>query len=208
MDATGLLLAGGKSSRMGANKAMLPMSKGINIQNIAAELAKAAGKVLLITNSPADYAFLDLPAIQDEYKGLGPLAGLHAGLAASNTETVFISACDMPFVKAAVMAEMLGNLGEHEALVPEIDGRLHPLFAVYRKSTLPLLVSCLEDRKLRVKDFLETIDVKIMKETDFQLHRELGKLFPYLFYNMNTPAEYEEAKKLEKTFAFYFEGLN
>jgi molybdenum cofactor guanylyltransferase len=204
MDATGLLLAGGKSSRMGTNKAMLPMSDGINIQHIAYELRKAAGEVLIITNTPSDYSFLDMPTVQDTYKGLGPLAGLHAGLEASKTETVIISACDMPFIKAAVMEEMLGSLGDYEALVPEINGQLHPLFAVYRKSCLPLLISCLEERKLRMVHFIDKINGRIMKESDFQLYEKNNKLFPYLFYNMNTPIEYEDAKKMEEEVALYF----
>ncbi|MDQ0218569.1 molybdenum cofactor guanylyltransferase [Peribacillus cavernae] len=201
MDATGLLLAGGKSSRMGTNKAMLPMSEGINIQNIASELKKAVGKVLLVTNAPPDYAFLGMPTVQDEFKELGPLAGLHAGLSASKTEVVFVSACDMPFIKAAVMKEMLENLEDFEALVPEINGQLQPLFAVYRRSCLPLLASCLENRKLRMIHFLEQVNVKVMKETDFQVYTKQNKLFPYLFFNMNTPLDYENAKIIEKEFA-------
>ncbi|CAH0345014.1 molybdenum cofactor guanylyltransferase [Bacillus sp. CECT 9360] len=204
MNTTGLLLAGGKSSRMGTNKAMLPISEEVSIQQIASELRKAVGEVYLITNSPADYTFLDFPMLEDEYEGLGPLAGLHAGMQASKTDTVFISACDMPFIRASLIEEMLDNLKNYEALVPEINGRLHPLFAVYRKSSIPLIVSCLEERKLRMLDFLEKINVKIMKETDFELYATHKKLFPYLFYNMNTPLEYEHAKSMEDEMALYF----
>lgn len=201
MDITALLLAGGNSSRMGTNKAMLPMFEGANVQNIASELKKVAGQVILITNTPDDYSFLGLPMVQDQYRGMGPLAGLHAGLAASKTETVIISACDMPFVKADVMKEMISSLGDHEALVPEINGQLHPLFAIYRKSCLPLLTSCLVERELKMVHLLNQLDVKIMRETDFQLYHKYSKLFPYLFYNMNNPGEYEEAKKIEKRFS-------
>ncbi|RFU67962.1 molybdenum cofactor guanylyltransferase [Bacillus sp. V59.32b] len=204
MNTTGLLLAGGKSSRMGTNKAMLPISEEVSIQQIASELKKAVGEVYLVTNSPADYTFLDLPTLDDEYEGLGPLAGLHAGLEAAKTETVFLSACDMPFIRASLIGEMLDNLKNYEALVPEINGRFHPLFAVYRKSSIPLLVSCLEQRKLRMMDFLEKMNVKIMKETDFELYATDKKLFPYLFYNMNTPLEYKHAKRMEDEMALYF----
>lgn len=204
MDSTGLLLAGGKSSRMGTNKAMLPLSEEVNIQRIASELSKAFSEVYVVTNSPADYGFLNLPMLEDEYEGLGPLAGLHAGLKAARTETVFLSACDMPFIRASLIEEMLDNLNNYDALVPQINGRLHPLFAVYRKSSIPLLVACLEERKLRMMDFLEKMNVKIMKETDFKLYAASNSLFPYLFYNMNTPLEYEQAKKMEGDMALYF----
>lgn len=201
MDITALLLAGGKSSRMGTNKAMLPVFGGVNVQNIASELKKVAGQIMLITNSPTEYSFLGLPTIHDQYRGMGPLAGLHAGLTASKTETVIISACDMPFIKANVMEEMLSCLGNYEALVPEINGQLHPLFAIYRKSCLPLLTSCLEERELKMINLLNKLKVKLMKETDFKLYHKNSKLFPYLFYNMNNPDEYEEAKKIEKLFS-------
>ncbi|WP_158555911.1 molybdenum cofactor guanylyltransferase [Peribacillus glennii] len=200
MDVTALLLAGGKSSRMGTNKAMLPMFQKASIENIATELNKIAGHVLLISNSPDEYSFLGLPMVPDQYHGMGPLGGLHAGLTASKTDTVFVSACDMPFIKAAVMEEMLGNLENYDALVPEIDGQLHPLFAIYRKTCLPILTSCLEARELKMVHFLEKLNAKIMKHTEFQLYTKNHKLFSYLFYNMNNPQEYEEAKKIESHF--------
>ncbi|PLT35926.1 molybdenum cofactor guanylyltransferase [Bacillus sp. V5-8f] len=200
MDVTALLLAGGKSSRMGTNKALLPMFEKTSIENISEELKKVARQVLIVTNSPDQYEFLGLPMVKDEYEGMGPLGGLHAGLTASKTDTVFVSACDMPFIKAAVMEEMLSKLDDYDALVPEIEGRLHPLFSIYRKACLPSLIDCLHARELKMTHFLDKVKVKIMKHTEFQLYAKNHDLFSLLFYNMNNPEEYEKARKLETHF--------
>jgi molybdenum cofactor guanylyltransferase len=198
MKITGLLLAGGESRRMGTNKALLPMSEGTSIQNIARELKKVAESVLLVTNTPGEYEFLHLPSIKDSFIGLGPLAGLHAGLAAATTDVVVVAACDMPFIKSAIIEEMVENLGEYDAVVPEIDGQLHPLFAVYRKACLPSIISCLEMKQLKMINFLDKIDVHTLKDSDFRLKRETPDLFSYMFYNMNKPEEYKEARFIEE----------
>lgn len=198
MKTTGLLLAGGKSSRMGTNKALLPMSEEINISKIAGEMELAVDETVIITNSPQDFSFLNLPMVEDEFKGMGPLGGLHAGLSASKTDVNVITACDMPFIKAALIKELLNHSTGFDAVVPEIEGQLHPLFAVYRKSTLPLLTACLKDHRLRMVAFLEEIHVKILKESDFRMYQENRDLFTYMFYNMNNPEEYARAKEIEK----------
>ncbi|WP_409303314.1 molybdenum cofactor guanylyltransferase [Peribacillus sp. SCS-155] len=198
MNVTGLLLAGGKSSRMGRNKALLEMAEGLNIQNIASQLKRAAGSVLLITNTPGTYSFLELPIIEDIYPGRGPLAGLHAGLSAATTEAVIVAACDMPFVTAEIMKKMFENLEDADAVVPEIDGRVQPLFAVYRKTCLPHLISCLEDNQLKMTHFLNNIKVARMSEKDFLQGLKNPEFLPYVFYNMNSPEEYEEAREIEQ----------
>jgi len=198
MNTTAIILAGGKSSRMGKNKALLPMRDKTNIARIARELEKVTKELLIITNTPEDYRFLGYPLTTDLYPGLGPLAGIHAGLSSSKTEVNIAVACDMPFVHAGIANEMLLAAEGYDAVVPEIEGRLQPLFAVYRKSCLPELTSCLDNHELKVRGFLAAITVKIMKEKDFQLYEEHPHLFSSLFFNMNMPEEYKQAKQLEE----------
>ncbi|MGE7604198.1 molybdenum cofactor guanylyltransferase [Peribacillus sp. NPDC097675] len=200
MDCTILLLAGGQSSRMGVNKALLKIGEEVNIKRVANVFKEVTENILVVTNSPEEYRFLQLPFIPDIYKGQGPLSGLHAGMSFSKTDLQVLSACDMPFVSAEAVNEMLSY---HEpgldAIIPEIDGRLQPLFAVYHKNCLPKLTECLEKKELKMKLFLEKLTVKIIKESDFTLYHNDPDHFRLLFFNMNTMEDYVEAKHRYQT---------
>ncbi len=195
-----LLLAGGKSSRMGENKALLKIDGDVNISRVASELKKVSEKVLVITNAFDDYRFLQLPLIADLHKDHGPLGGLHAGMAASATQLQFLTACDMPFVCAAAIKEIISHYDPaFNAVIPEIKGRIQPLFAVYHKSCLPILSDCLMKRELKMSRFLEKLSVKIIKEKDFKLYHENPERFQHLFFNMNTREDYQEAVHIKQT---------
>ncbi|MFJ7752741.1 molybdenum cofactor guanylyltransferase [Peribacillus muralis] len=194
MESTMLLLAGGKSSRMGVNKALLRIGDDVNISRVASELTKVSQNVLIITNTFDDYRFLQLPLIADLHKDHGPLGGLHAGLTASKTNLHFLTACDMPFVSAAAINEIIGNYQPaFDAVIPEINGRIQPLFAVYHKSCLPVLAECLMRQELKMSHFLDKLAVKIIKENDFKLYHDDPEYFQHLFFNMNTMEDYQEA---------------
>ena len=200
MNCTILLLAGGQSSRMGVNKALLKIGRVVNIQRVANVFKKVTENILVVTNSPEDYHFLELPFIPDIYIGQGPLGGLHAGMSSSETELQVLSACDMPFVNDQAVNEMLSCYEPgFDAIIPEINGRLQPLFAVYHKRCLPVLTECLEKKELKMKLFLEKIRVKVIKETDFSLYHEDPERFRLLFFNMNSMEDYEEAKHIYQT---------
>ena len=200
MECTAVLLAGGKSSRMGRNKALLPIGGTLNISRIADELQKATNEVLIITNSPEDYRFLQLPLIPDIHEGLGPMAGLQAGMSSSQTDLHFLTACDMPFIQAETAKEILGfYIPEIDAVIPEINGRLQPLFAVYHKRCLPVLSDCLLKKELKMTRFLEKIRVKVIKETDFKSYHQDPERFSHLFFNMNTMEDYQQAGYINET---------
>ncbi|KWW20976.1 hypothetical protein AS888_15235 [Peribacillus simplex] len=200
MESTMLLLAGGKSSRMGENKALLTIAGDVNISRVASELKKVSDNVLVITNTFDDYRFLQLPLIADLHKDHGPLGGLHAGMTASQTQLHFLAACDMPFVSATVIHELMANYEpSFDAVIPEINGRLQPLFAVYHKTCLPVLTECLMSRELKMSRFLEKISVKIIREKDFKLYHENPECFQHVFFNMNTREDYQEAVHIKQT---------
>src|SRR5690606_20588107 len=102
METTGIILAGGKSSRMGRNKALLDFHGQTVIETIANELQKIVNHLIIVTNNQEDYAFLQLPMVSDKWQGIGPLAGIHAGLSISKTEKNLVVACDMPFVSREI----------------------------------------------------------------------------------------------------------
>ncbi|WP_019154043.1 molybdenum cofactor guanylyltransferase [Robertmurraya massiliosenegalensis] len=194
METTGIILAGGKSSRMGTNKALLMIEGKTIIEQAVEELRSIVNNIIIVTNSFEDYAFLNLPMVKDEWKDMGPLAGIHAGLSFSKTERNLIVACDMPFISAKLGDVLLKQLEDYEAAIPEISGQLHPLFAAYRKVVKEEAEKALQQKQLRIRGIFRNIHVKIMEET------ELNKYGVVLddsdLFNMNHPEEYEQAKKM------------
>lgn len=204
MEAGVIVLSGGKSSRMGRNKALLPVGQQTAIEKIITELEPICQQPIIVTNDPAEYAWLELPLVSDEYPGKGPLAGIQAGLKASTFETNFVVACDMPFASVTIAREIIRFSEGYDACVPEVRGKLHPLFAAYQKRCLPALDQCLRQDRLRVIDLLNRIHVHYVREDDLctkergqpqQLVTEHIDRFERAFFNMNRPDEYERAKK-------------
>lgn len=196
MQATGIINAGGKSSRMGTNKALLTLNGKTVIEQIADELKKVVSDIIIVTNSFKQYEFLGLPMVEDKWKDMGPLAGIHAGLSASKTDKNLVVACDMPFVSSELGTILISYLDEYEAAVPNISGQLHPLFAAYRKDVKEEINRSLQNEQLRIRYFLQHVHAKIVTEDDL---KELK--FSYEashFFNMNHPVEFEEAREIAK----------
>jgi molybdenum cofactor guanylyltransferase len=192
LQAMGIILAGGKSSRMGKNKALLKIDGKTVIERIANELQKIVSDIIIVSNHFEDYQFLNLPMTEDRLKEKGPLAGIQAGLAESKNKKNLIVACDMPFISAELGAVLLQTLEQYDAAVPEVSGKLHPLFAAYRKETIEVMNRALEDEKLKIRHFLQMVNTKILTEEDFPF--PLNEKF---LFNMNRPEEYEQALKLQ-----------
>lgn len=193
MKAGAIILSGGKSSRMGTNKALLKFHEKTNIERIKDELKHVFDDIILVTNDPETYQFLNIKTVTDQYPDSGPLAGIHAGLEASDYEENFVVACDMPFVSAELASSLVKALKHHDAVVPVSDGRQHPLFAAYQKRVARDAKACIEEGTLRLKHMLENLNVRYLAEEDLRLYCE-GSL-ERVFFNMNRPEEYEDAKK-------------
>src|SRR5450631_2052532 len=100
---TGVILAGGASSRMGKNKALMKIGEQTLIERVYAIMASLFPDVIIVTNTPELYAFIPSRTAADLYPGSGSLAGLHAGLSAGSTERIFVAACDMPFLNPTLI---------------------------------------------------------------------------------------------------------
>lgn len=196
MESTVIILAGGQSSRMGTNKALLPINGQANIESQVAEARKISNNILLVANNFEDYEYLELPMVKDKRKGVGPLAGLEAGLLASKTEFNLLVACDMPFFNAETGRELLNGLEQYDAVMPHVSGKLHPLFAAYRKSVLPTVDDLLNHNQRRMVSLLDKLNANILHEEDFQ--SSTHENFTQYFYNMNNPDDYAEAKRISQ----------
>ncbi len=199
MKAGAVILAGGKSSRMGQNKALLPIGGLTNIERIKNCLAEVFDDIIIVANAEEPYQFLDLPIVKDKIINKGPLAGIQAGLLAAKHETNLVVACDMPFISAQIAKQLVEQSQGYDAVVPLVKGKHQPLFAVYKKALLPLITACLETDQLRMKDMLNQVKVLYQTEENLLKSLELDDLYQF-FYNMNNPYDYEEANRKMASF--------
>lgn len=193
MEAAAIILAGGKSSRMGTNKALLKINEKTNIERMVDKLKLLFDDIILVTNDSEQYEFLGLKMVPDQYPGMGPLAGVHAGLLASDCDVNVIVACDMPFVSAELAEALVDSRGDYDAVIPVINGKQHPLFAVFHKKAAAEALACIGAGRLRMKHLLDQLNVRYVTETELQSYSQLD--LERVFFNMNHPNEYEDAKK-------------
>ena len=171
----GFVLAGGQSSRMGQDKALLPWKGSTLIESVAREVLDAAGNVTLI-GSPDRYGSLGFPVVCDRIEGCGPLGGLHAALSSTDAEWNVLVACDMPAVTHELLEELLAaaEASGCDALVPETPGGLEPLCAVYHVRLLSAVESAIHSKLLKMQDFVSTIQARRWPVSDATPFRNLN----------------------------------
>ncbi|GLB59130.1 putative molybdenum cofactor guanylyltransferase [Cytobacillus sp. NCCP-133] len=179
---------------MGRNKALLKIDGKTVIERIADSLASYTAQVIVVANKQEEYRFLGLPVVSDQWKEKGPLAGIQSGLSASSTKKNLIVACDMPFISVELGEILLEALNSHQAAVPEMQGRLHPLFAAYRKDAKGAAEHALRNNQLRIREFLNKIDTAILRDEELKKRGFIAD--DAYFFNMNYPDEYQQALKM------------
>ena len=187
---TGVILAGGASSRMGSNKALLPHKGGRFIESIYRELSEIFPEVIVVTNTPEQYQFLPCRKVPDLFEGMGALAGIHAGLAQSSNPAVFTVACDMPHLDPALVRYIAGRGAGVDLVLPRSASGYEPLHALYRAGCLPVMEACLSRGERRILSILPHLKMWEIPET------EVAGLDPGFesFSNINTPEEYYELR--------------
>ncbi|OZU90162.1 molybdenum cofactor guanylyltransferase [Virgibacillus indicus] len=192
MRTCGVILSGGKSSRMGTTKSLLKLGERTVIEHIIEEVQSCTDEVCIVSNQPSLYRFLNKNIYTDRYKDKGPLAGFEAAMYHNDADVFVFAACDMPFINGEVYKYLLKQLNEYDAVVPVYNDQLHPLSGVYKRDVLPNIQEQLDKDLLKVKGFFEHIKVHYIK--DFGDISE--KILEMHFFNMNTPSHYEQAKFL------------
>jgi FdhD protein len=194
---TGVILAGGKSSRMGSNKALLPYRGGRFIEAIHRQLAELFAEVLVVTNNPEQYDFLPCRKVPDIFPGAGALAGIHSGLYHSSNQAVFTVACDMPYLNGDLIRNLAEQADQQGVIIPESPDGLEPLHAVYGKGCLEAMESCLKRGEKRIVSFFPEVKVKRIKAEQIA---SVDDSF-CSFSNINTPEEYFRLRGDERSFA-------
>jgi molybdopterin-guanine dinucleotide biosynthesis protein A len=151
--AGGIVLCGGKSTRMGTSKATLPFGSETMLQRVVRLLGSVVSPIVVVAARRQSLPSLPEGVLvaRDERDGRGPLEGLRAGLKAlpDSADAAYITSCDVPLLVPGFVIRMTELMGDHEIAVMEIDGFAHPLSAVYRRSVLPHVESLLEKDRLR-----------------------------------------------------------
>ncbi|MCS7173827.1 MAG: molybdenum cofactor guanylyltransferase [Armatimonadetes bacterium] len=185
--ATGIVLAGGHSRRMGRDKATLPFGPDTLLGWVVRRVRSVCPRVLVVAREPARYPGFEV--VPDRFPGLGPLAGLHAGLSVAETELGVCVACDLPFVEPALLRHLLHAAEEVDAVVPVVRGKPEPLCAVYRRTALLPAEALLRAGGGSLRDLFARLRVRFVPEP------ELRQADPELlsFLNLNTPEDYARA---------------
>ena len=192
-NAAGIVLCGGRSSRMGRPKACLPFGDEVLLQRVVRVLSGVVNPVVVVAGPGQDLPELprSIRVVRDEREYLGPLNGLAEGLAAvqGQAAVVYLSSCDVPFLRPAFVRRVVDHLGDSSVCMPEIGGYKHPLAASYRVELLPVVRQLVAENRLRPALLAELVPTRVLRETDLiDVDPELVSL-----RNVNTPEEYEAA---------------
>lgn len=182
MELTGIILAGGMSSRMGQDKGLMQFRGKQMVQYSIDLLSQFTSHILISSNNPL-YNQFNLPVIADIYKNCGPIGGLHASLLATTTKWNIILSCDAPYVDPKLFQSMLKMIADQDAIVPKREKGFEPLFGIYNRKLSPFL-----EEKIKMLDYKLQ---KILKERDITLFdtTDLQTLIPNLFSNINSPED-------------------
>jgi molybdopterin-guanine dinucleotide biosynthesis protein A len=190
---TGVIQAGGRSTRMGGEpKALLEVGGKRIIERVVAAVGAVLHELLVVTNTPERYAFLGLPMVPDAFPEGGALGGIYTGVRAAAGGAAFTVACDMPFLHPAIVRMVVERSGEADVVVPRTGAQLETLHALYGKACLRPMERCLRAGRLKVVGFFPEVRV---------LELDTAAMAPYrapevAFMNVNTPDELARARAL------------
>jgi molybdopterin-guanine dinucleotide biosynthesis protein A len=182
---TGVILAGGKSTRYGSNKALAEVHGTKLIERVVQTLEPLFERLLLVTNTPHEYSYLELPMVEDIIKGLGPIGGIHTGLETISDEAGFFVACDMPYLNENLLHYMVTLKEDFDAVIPRVGRMVEPLHALYTKQCLPAIRESIDSRVYQAMRFFHKIRVRYV---DVEELRSIDPQLRFLF-NINKPED-------------------
>ena len=183
---TGIILSGGKSNRLGGlNKAFIEVRGERLIERTLRIYRDLFEEILIVTNSPLDYLEFDVKIVTDIIPGKASLGGIYTGLFFANSEYVFVTACDMPFLNAQFIRFIMTKMGQHDIIVPRSVDGLQPLHAVYSRNLLKPIRRLIDANQLKITELFKKHKVlEIPREESLSFDPE-----DRLFMNINTPED-------------------
>ncbi|MFO7524522.1 MAG: molybdenum cofactor guanylyltransferase [Ignavibacteriaceae bacterium] len=191
-DISGIILSGGSSSRMGTDKALLVINGQTIIERITNLISSLFENILIITNSPDEYRFLNIPLYEDIYKNKGPLAGIHSGLFNSHTKINFVVSCDTPLITKDMINYLINYKSDKPVRYFTDFLYEHPLVGVYSRKLLPHIenvfnsmddASINKEKNYSIKNFLKNFDHEIIQVENLPFYSK------EMFFNVNLPTD-------------------
>ena len=189
MRITAIVLAGGRSHRLGLDKALLRLDDETLLEATVKKAATLSDEVI-VAGGPFPY-HLDARMVPDVYSGCGPLGGIHAGLAAASNFHSLVVACDMPFLNVGLLRYMVEMAPGHDVVIPRLGDKLEPLHAVYSKNCLRPIERLIEREDFKIIHFFPEVRVRYVER------EEIERFDPehLSFFNINTLEDLEQARK-------------
>lgn len=190
--------AGGQSSRMGEDKALKTFLGRPLIQRVIERISPIADEVIVTTNHPEGYTFLDLRLFPDLKPGRGALGGLYTAIASASNPMVAVVACDMPFASATLIeaASKLLLKEDVDVVIAKTEEGYEPIHAVYRRETcLPAIEAAINADLWKVIAWFPQVRVRVLTSDEIKRYDSTG----LAFWNVNTPEEFIEAEKLAQS---------
>lgn len=194
---TVVIQAGGQSSRMGEDKALKPFLGRPLIQRVIERLAPIADEIIVTTNRPAEYGFLNQRLVTDLKPGRGALGGLYTAIASATSPFVAVAACDMPFASKNFFesAYRLMVMEEADVVISKTDEGYEPFHALYRRETcLPAIEASIDADQWKVIAWFPQVKVRILSPDETKEFDPSG----LCFWNVNTPEDFAKAEELAK----------
>jgi len=196
LEITALVLAGGKSVRMGRDKSRLRLGDKTLLERVLESVAPLCGEVVLVTAKGQSLDWLPgghtFKSVQDLHPERGPLGGLYAGLKASSPPYSVVVGCDMPFLNRRLLAFLAEQARTYDAVVPLVHGRPQPLHAVYSQRCLEAAEGLLARKDAGLRDLMAAVNTKYVSQEE--VARYDSRLTS--FFNVNTPSDLKEAERL------------
>jgi molybdopterin-guanine dinucleotide biosynthesis protein A len=193
MRLTGVIQAGGRSTRMGGEpKALMDVGGARIVDRVVRALREVSDDLLLVTNTPDLYGSLGLPMVPDVFPDSGSLGGIYSGLAAAPGEAALTVACDMPFLSPDVMRLVTARAGEADVVAPLVGGQWETLHACYGKACLGPIEQRLRAGRFKITGFFP--DVRVLAVPEDEVAR-WGRP-DVVFMNVNTPDDLARARAL------------
>jgi molybdopterin-guanine dinucleotide biosynthesis protein A len=184
---SGLVLAGGSSTRMGRDKAFLELDGRPLIEIVVERMASVCAEVLIVAGDTRPYAGLGVPVVEDRFRGVGVLGGLHAGLEAAAHELTLAVGCDMPFLSLDLLRVFVDWAEGFDVVLLRQGEQVEPLHGAYRRTCLPAMEAAIRARRRRIISFFPCVRVRYVTPDDvIPFDPDLRS-----FRNVNTPQEWE-----------------
>ena len=191
-----IILAGGRSSRMGRSKASLKFGSSTLLDRVVTEMKRVFDDVVIVVSPTELIEIAGVLTVHDEAEYAGPIGALERGMLAAKSETIFACSCDVPFVSADLALALAGMLSDCDALIPHVEGKLQTLHAMYRKKCAKVLATMRAKGEHRLHEIVNFAKVRIITEDEIRALDPKADMRS--FFNVNTLEDYQRALMMMK----------